>query len=74
MNNKTADEMFEELGCKPKENQLNQLQYINENDTVIAFNLDYKTVAVYNYYDGFEYIEMQELQAINKKCEEMGWI
>lgn len=69
-----ADEIFSKLGYQIKENQLNQIQYINENDTIIAFDLDYKTIAVYNYYDGFEYIRMDELQAINLKCKELGWL
>jgi hypothetical protein len=68
-----ADEMFEKLGYKKKETDLEQIQYKNELNNIICFDLTYHTVAVFNYYDGFEYITMQELQAINEKVKELGW-
>ena len=77
MNNKTADEMFEELGYETSEKLKNGIVYLKEEedeDIEISF-IDYddygKTVEV----DKFSnLITMQELQAINKKCKELGWL
>ena len=77
MNNKTADEMFEELGYETSEKLKNGIVYLKEEedeDIEISF-IDYddygKTVEV----DKFSnLITMQELQAINKKCRELGWL
>ena len=46
----------------------------NDDDKVIKFNKERREIACFNYYDGFEYLTLQELQAINKKCKELGWI
>ena len=70
---KTADEMFEELGYEKKETTWNEkgkkhfIEY-NSNDTQIQFSLDTKHILITNI------LNMQELQAINKKVEELGWI
>ena len=77
MSNKTADEMFEELGYETSEKLKNGIVYLKEEedeDIEISF-IDYddygKTVEV----DKFSnLITMQELQAINKKCRELGWL
>lgn len=77
MNNKTADEMFEELGYETSEKLKNGIVYLKEEedeDIEISF-IDYddygKTVEV----DKFSnLITMQELQAINKKCRELRWL
>lgn len=64
-----ADRLFEELGYKKT---INFKEIVYENgDKIITFNLDKKSITCTNFYDGFESIDMQELQAINKKCEEM---
>lgn len=72
-----ADKMFEELGYKYTEKLNNGVVYLKEeddDDIEISF-IDYadygKTVEV----DKFSnLITMKELQAIHKKCEELGWI
>ena len=70
---KTADEMFEELGYEKEETTWNEegkkhfIEY-NSNDTQIQFSLDTKHILITNI------LNMQELQAINKKVEELGWI
>ena len=77
MSNKTADEMFEELGYETSEKLKNGIVYLKEEedeDIEISF-IDYddygKTVEV----DKFSnLITMQELQAINKKVKELGWL
>lgn len=70
---KTADEMFEELGYRKKEttwkedNKKHFTEY-NSNDTQIQFSLDTKHILITNI------LNINELQAINKKCQELGWI
>lgn len=68
-----ADKMFEELGYK-KETHISRLIYkrINveeEYEEDITFYHDNKTVNKFG-----KAITMQELKAINKKCEELGWV
>ena len=66
---KTADEMFEELGYKKNFEDKYRANYENDGfETIINFDKEYKDVRVYN--NGFD---MQELQAINKKVQELGW-
>lgn len=84
MNN--ADKMFEELGYKKIEDKynidFNKLYKFNSGDKInekIRFcKLDkYVHIENYNYDSGItfgKYLNMQELKAINKKCEELGWI
>ena len=70
-----ADEMFEKLGYIKVEDNKDNIEYrkIVEGD---LFEIDFwktdKTVSK-NYYRDIGYISMQELQAINKKVEELGW-
>jgi hypothetical protein len=69
----SADEMFEELGYKIKETTWKEdgkkhfIEY-NSNDTQIQFSLDTKHILITNI------LNSKELQAINKKCQELGWI
>lgn len=84
MNN--ADEMFEELGYKKIEDKynidFNKLYKFNSGDKTnekIRFCKLNKFVHIENYYynSGItfgKYLDMQELKAINKKCEELGWV
>ena len=69
---KSADEMFEELGYK-EEVKYREKVY-EKDDKIITFNLEKKNIICNNFYAGYESINMQELQAINKKVEELGWI
>lgn len=79
MKQKTADEMFEKLGYK-KYTSDDCIMYMKDL-FMITIIIDNKTV-VTEYKQGdynfpsirpFE-VSMQELQAINKKAEELGWI
>lgn len=73
MKEKTADEMFEELGYY-KQNYLEHLDYYNEKlEKIISFRNN-KTFACLNFYDSYEEITILELQAINKKVEELEWM
>lgn len=66
-----ADEMFEELGFY-KEEGLYEIQYTTR-DNQITFDKRNNTIVVYsNDYD--DKINMKELQAINEKCKELGWL
>ena len=71
---KTADEMMEELGYVKESDYYyysNEMAIKKKN---IKFYKNVKEVIVESKL-GFSYeISMQELQAINKKCLEMGWI
>ena len=72
---KTADEMFEELGYTVKNGTgaMIYCEYYNKKtEDIIQFWGD-KTISKYNE-DETDYITIQELQAINKKCEELGWM
>lgn len=70
---KTADEMFEELGYRKeettwKEDNKKHFTEYNSNDTQIQFLLDTKHILITNI------LNIYELQAINKKCQELGWM
>jgi len=67
-----ADEMLEELGYK----NVRQTEYwivYKGKEKDIDFSLRYKTIEVENGMES-KNITMQELQAINEKCKELGWI
>lgn len=69
-----ADKMFEELGYYKDFDETTH-EYRKEIDGdlfEIDFWLDEKEVSK-NYYGDAGYITMKELQAINKKCEELKW-
>ena len=71
-----ADKMFEELGYeKIIENNIKTL-YEKEGhywDKEIGFDLIDKQITVEMSTGESEHITMQELQAINKKIEELNW-
>lgn len=73
----TADEMFEELGYKKYESEI-EIIYIFEGTDTIVFEKMIKDIKIYIWNDGARVLNkslnMQELQAINKKCEELQWI
>ena len=74
-----ADRLFKELGYK-KYTSDDCVMYM-KNLFILTFDIDNKTF-ITEYKQGdynfpkirpFE-VNMQELQAINKKCKELGWI
>lgn len=75
MKEKTADELFEELGYKKKNLDIIFSRFLEEWENedlakTFSFNTEYETVDII---DENRYgITMQELQAINKKCQELG--
>lgn len=68
-----ADEMFEELGYEKYGNEVNSFEIMyKKNNHEITFYREKK------FFDcgcgiGREFINMQELQAINEKVKELGW-
>lgn len=78
---KTADEMFEELGYKRVDTYtINDgeptVTYEKENYYII-FELTTKYVGATSSqycYGDYASVDMEELKAINKKCEELGWL
>ena len=70
---KTADEMFEELGYWLDMENYVYCIWVNDYREIIKFNKERKEFYKAIGYEQFEYITMQELQAINKKVEELGW-
>lgn len=76
-----ADEMFKKLGYKKREAEYCIYYENKDNKTVIEFGKLVKSIGNYQYsYEDNRYLvdiyyfSMQELQAINEKCKEMGWI
>lgn len=68
-----ADKMFNEIGFNKYEFDT-YIDYLSrESCKGITFRKDTKTVDSHCGI-GSEYITMQELQAIYKKCKELGWI
>lgn len=68
-----ADGMFEELGYE-KEEFKDEIQYVTDTK-IIVFSMGDKAVMC-NQCNAYlpELITMKELQAINKKCVELGWL
>lgn len=74
---KTADELFKELGYKKNETKFFSLRYTRQCNIVdgesehIIFTKSKKVKFQYQYTDISKGIDMQELQAINKKYKEL---
>ncbi len=67
-----ADKMFSELGFNKYEFDT-YIDYLSrENGHEIVFMKDTKVINS-SCSMGSEYLTMQELQAINEKCKELGW-
>lgn len=66
-----ADEMFEKMEFYKNEG-LYEIQYITR-DNQITFDKRNNTIVIYSD-DYDDKINMQELQAINEKCKELGWL
>lgn len=77
MKEKITDETFEKLGYKKRNLDIIFSKFLEEWENedlakTFAFDTKYKTIDII---DENRYgITMQELQAINKKCQELGWV
>lgn len=76
MEEKTADEMFEELGCQIDRDEYRTVVYkTNRAGSMIYLCVFYNTDDKHFRLKIHEqYIDIKLLQAINKKCEELGWL
>lgn len=71
----TADEMFEEIGYEKEKIHLDIELYRSKNDYAeITFDLRDRTIVVENDENEAVYFGIKELQAINKKYQELGWV
>lgn len=72
-----VDEMFKELGYEKIEYGTGTIEYIKpfdlKRDRIIAFYLD-KTISVFEEMANKDFFNIQELQAINEKVRELGWL
>lgn len=75
MKQKTADELFEELGYKKCLDDERFIKYRRpyDNDYIIIDKVAKDFLKNFDF-AYWKPVNMQELQAINKKCEELGWI
>lgn len=74
---KTAEEMFEESGYDERQDYGEVELYRDIKECkYIQFDIYDKTFCIINEYDNADvlHITKDELQAINKKCRELGWI
>lgn len=73
---KTADEMFEELGYEKYESEI-EIKYIFEGADTIIFEKKVKDIKLYIWNDGARVLNkslnVRELKAISKKVEELKW-
>ena len=67
-----ADEMFEELGYTVEEGNKNIFIYIDDGEYInhsFVIHKESKSITIYK-----QLTTMQELEAINLKCKELGWL
>lgn len=69
----SADEMFEGLGWNYKEKHANGVSFYDDEDNEISI-IDSNNYGRRININKFEGITIEELQAINKKVEELGWM
>lgn len=70
-----ADELFEELGYEKDEDEISVYYTYKKFGNMIVFNLKSKEIHFHS--DGIDTIgsiTLQELKAINKKVQELGWV
>lgn len=71
-NKKSADEMFEELGYE-KASIGNGIEYYGADKEIDFLENAAGQMEKRIWIDDFHFITLQELKAINKKVEELGW-
>lgn len=67
----SADEMFQELGYRKLVGETTEVFKLSRANKNIYFSKLINRIRIDGEYD---FIDMQELQAINQKCKEKGWI
>jgi hypothetical protein len=66
-----ADEMFEELGYKKLVGETTEVFKLSRASKNIYFS---KLINIIRIDGEYDFIDMEELKAINEKCKELGWI
>ena len=66
----TAKEMFESLGWKQAEKEESEIKYERGFRSIYFMKWDEQT----NVVTSSGHINMKVLKAINKQCEELGWL
>ena len=66
-----ADEMFEELGYKKLVGETTEVFKLSRASKNIYFSKLINRIRIDGEYD---FIDMQELEAINEKVKELGWL
>ena len=69
--------MFEELGyiyssITQEKGKIINIIFRNDNDYTIKFKIETKEILISNYIKAR--LTFKELQAINEKCKELGWL
>ena len=65
-----ADKLFEELGYKKNVGETTEVFTLTRANKNIAFSKLINRIRIYGKYN---FIDMQELKAINLKCKELGF-
>ena len=72
-----AEEMFKEIGYRQIDETPTYIEYVKEVNTKIVeivFDLEEKRIIKQDFNTLFSYyIKFEEIQAINKQIEELGW-
>lgn len=71
---KSADEMFEELGYEKVRDNIDCWCNYENNIHKISFEKNVKSIFFEDKDDTICLINLNVLQAINKKCYELGWL
>ncbi len=68
-----TDEMFKKLKYE-KTQSIKYIGYTNKEGDLILFNLVEQTLCIHKNNTEFPATNLLELQVINEKCKELGWI
>lgn len=71
---KTADEMFDELGYEKIRDTIDCWCIFENNVHEISFEKNLQSVFFEDKKDNIVLIKSEVIQAINKKCKELGWL
>lgn len=70
----SAKEMFEKLGYKQVNNDINYLIYDLDGVFKLKFYKPQQDIEIEVIEDTYNTLDVEELQAINKQVEELGWL
>ena len=70
----SAKKMFEKLGYKQVNNDINYLIYDLDGIFELKFYKPQQYIEIKVIEDAYSTLDVEELQAINKQVEELGWL